>query len=646
MSKAELHSKIQHWFSSESPLTKQIKDFSFRASQYQMASAYCDSIVAHKNLVVEAPTGVGKTLAYLIPILLLDTKSVIVTRTKVLQDQLFNNDLPNLLMHFPVGKKIALLKGKDNYVSKARLQSTRQLLKDLTAAEAADFFKIEQWANTTQTGDKADCPRVAQNASIWRYVTVKQSDEVDYSEFYAKARKKAMGADILVINQHLLCVDFKMREKTENGLFNQFNQFVVDEAHALPETAAMIFGEQVSHRQLLNLHEDCLKMIRNEIPDALDAEKQAVELKQLADQGQSTLKNNEGRFAWSQIVEQQPSISQWVKQVDHCLSALESQLTEHEERSDEIPALLIEIQSIRVNWQKLINMQALEDSLVIWCDIDVYGHFRIYLTPIAIGNRIKEMLQVSQSHWLFTSATLSVRGDFSLFEQRLGLEDNRNLKLETPFNYEQQAVLYMPSSLPNPNDALHTAKLLEQTSPIFKLLKGRSFLLFTSFRSLNMATDWLKQNTQFKLFIQGEEAPQRLLEAFRKSDNAILLATFSFWEGVDVKGAALSCVMIDKIPFAVPSDPLVKARERWYKKNKRNHFKEDYLPRAILQLRQGVGRLIRDANDKGVLILGDPRLQTHGYGNNILDSIPNFKRAKHLSEVESFWALHHEYLND
>ena len=634
-----LEEAVVYWCGEKSPLHERIEGFQARKQQQEMAQEIVRCVQSEQHSVIEAPTGVGKTLGYLIPILLAGKKTLIASRTKVLQEQLLKKDLPVLLAAMSCSVRVEMLKGKENYLSKNRLYMAREEATRLSQRDFRDLQKIEKWAQITSTGDKADCVQVRPDASIWSIVCTRSQDVIEEEDFCAIARRRARAADILIVNQHLLCADIQLQIQKVSNLLSDFQVFIIDEAHAFPETAGLMFSRQANFATLRDLCEDVERAISEKIADAALLSKAIKSLYDCAHKGRKYFAPHSGRKSWHELCAESAVITDWVVELIHCIEQLNTQLEINAERDESIADLYNRGQELLALWRDLYERseQGNKATDIVWTEVSQEGYFRLYITPMKVAPVVREAIDNTNGNWIFTSATLAIQQDFSLFTQRIGVEA-RTLCLDSPFNYGEQGLLYLPK-LPEPNwqNDHQLEALLETALPVLQLTEGRAFLLFTSFKALDRAKEWLEQRSDFKLFVQGERSSQDLLDNFRYAKKSLLLGTATFWEGVDIKGAALSCVIIDKLPFASPNDPLVKARRQWYDDAGRDFFTEDALARAILQLRQGIGRLIRSQQDKGILLIGDVRLQSKYYGKTILENLPAFKRCHDFDSVKKFW---------
>lgn len=643
---------IDSFFSSDGALAQAVPDYRMRTQQLEMAQAIAGTIAANAVLVAEAGTGTGKTFAYLVPALLAGGKVIISTGTKTLQDQLFNRDIPTVRAALKAPVTVALLKGRANYVCHYHLERTLQDERaSFASREETKYLKlIERYAGITQSGDKSGLSEVPENAAVWQQVTSTRdnclgSECAHYKKcFVMEARKQALSADVVVVNHHLFFADVMLRDEGLSELLPACNTVIFDEAHQLPETASLFFGESVSTSQLLELCRDteaealCGAKDFAPLPPAIAATEKAARDLRLTIEGENT------RLPLAAVMKNAGfgnALDELLEKLDALAAMLESQ-AERSEGLENCWQRAREIDGSIKRWRD----QAEAEGFVRW--LEVFSHaLQLNATPLSIAEIFNKQLSGSPRAWIFTSATLSVKGDFSHYNSEMGLNTEPNTSRsacwDSPFNFADQALLYVPTGLPEPNSREYIEEVVKAALPVLKASRGRAFFLCTSLRAMQRVHELLlvafaREKLDFPLLLQGQGSRSHMLERFRKMGNAVLIGSQSFWEGVDVRGEALSLVVIDKLPFAPPDDPVLSARIEKINKEGRNAFMEYQLPRAVINLKQGAGRLIRDETDRGVLMICDPRLITKSYGKKIWQSLPPMKRTRELAEVEAFFA--------
>lgn len=568
---------------------------------------------------------------------MLSQKKVIVsTGTKNLQDQLFFRDLPVLLKALNLPIKVALLKGRQNYVCQYRIEynQTNGLFPTPDLQKA--FQLIRDNLARFNTGDRSELQQISEDSAAWSYATSTAenclSNKCPYIKecFLAKARKSAQQADLVVINHHLFFADTALKEEGFAELLPETDVVIFDEAHQLPQVAFSFFGERLSSRQLSLLADDLsLEDVDIEQDDRVLLEFQHT-LAQETEQLRECFNSPNGRYPWY-LFSKQKKLQQHFNQLKQCLKEISEYLKQVTERSP-VYATLLERTIAMVTFldKALANDGVTDEQTIYWVEL-FNRSLIINATPLSIAEAFNSCLQTKTSY-IFTSATLSVAGNFNYFNQNMGLSAIKSNTYQSPFDYTQQTMMYIPRQLPDPNHEDYTEQLVANAIPIIEAFAGRTFFLFTSFKALHKAEDKLRSETEFNLFVQGQMTKAELIEAFSQSDNAVLLGTQSFWEGVDVKGQALSCVIIDKLPFESPFEPVVQARIKALKRQGLVPFDEYQLPLAAISLKQGLGRLIRDHKDRGLLMVGDPRLSARAYGASFIQSLPamHITRDRHL----------------
>lgn len=645
-------SNIDSFFSATGSLACTVPGYSARTQQLEMAQAIAETIAANAILVAEAGTGTGKTFAYLVPALLAGGKVIISTGTKTLQDQLFNRDIPTVRTALKAPVTVALLKGRANYVCHYHLERTVQEGRpSLASREEVKYLKlIERYANVSKSGDKSGLSEVPENAGVWQQVTSTRDNclgsECAYYKncFVMEARKQALAADVVVVNHHLFFADVMLRDEGLAELLPACNTVVFDEAHQLPETASLFFGESVSTSQLLDLARDAEAEALRGAKDFTALPPAIAEMEKAARDFRLTIEGENARMPLAAIMKNArfgAALDELLKKLGMLVELLESQ-AERSEGLENCWQRAREIAASISRWRD----QAEAEGFVRW--VEVFSQaLQLNSTPLSIAEIFNKQLSGSPRAWIFTSATLSVKGDFSHYKGEMGLTAGLNSTQsacwESPFDFANQSLLYVPTGMPEPSSPRYTEEVVKAALPILKASRGRAFFLCTSLRAMQRVHELLleafkREQLDYPLLLQGQGSRSHMLERFRKMGNAVLIGSQSFWEGVDVRGEALSVVIIDKLPFAPPDDPVLAARIDKINKEGRNAFMEYQLPRAVINLKQGAGRLIRDETDRGVLMICDPRLITKSYGKKIWQSLPPMKRTRELVEVEEFFA--------
>jgi ATP-dependent DNA helicase DinG len=639
------HSTLSQIFKSGGALAQAIQGFSERAQQLEMALAIESAIKENKQLIAEAGTGTGKTFAYLVPALLSGGKVIISTGTKTLQDQLFNRDLPNVRDALKVPVTVAMLKGRANYVCHYHLERASQEGRFASRDDAKYVHIIKSFAEHSKTGDKAELTEVPENATIWLNVTSTRDnclgqDCQHYKDcFVMEARKKALAADVIVVNHHLFFADVMLRDEGVAELLPSANTVIFDEAHQLPEVAGLFFGEDVSTSQLMELARDSMMAHLSLAKDCLALAEAVPVLEKTCKDFRLVFKFEGSRMPVQKALDLK-NFEQAYADMQTALSKLTEVLETQASRDPMLEkcwqrgeALLQQLNS----WMKASNA-----NLVRWVEVFTQS-VQLHATPLSVADGFGKQLNAQPRAWIFTSATLAVKSDFSHYQAQMGLHAAETGYWQSPFDYEQQALLYAPANMPDPNSPAFTASVAAVSLPVIQASQGRAFVLCTSLRAMREVHALLKEafsenGLEYPLLLQGESTRTELLDRFRNHGNAVLVGSQSFWEGVDVRGEALSVVIIDKLPFAPPDDPVLSARIDKMNEEGKNAFMEYQLPYSVITLKQGAGRLIRDEADRGVLVICDPRLITKPYGKRIWQSLPPFRRTKLLEDVEAFFA--------
>ncbi|MDD5460207.1 MAG: ATP-dependent DNA helicase [Methylococcales bacterium] len=631
--------ELESFFSANGALSTVIPGYQPRPAQLEMAEAIADAIEKTQHLIAEAGTGTGKTFAYLVPAIVSGKKAIISTGTKNLQDQLFNKDLPVIRKAIKMPFIAALLKGRSNYLCTYRLQNALTSTLGFSKEDAVSLAKINSWSKRTQSGDISEMPDVTEANPVWYQATSTLDnclgqDCPDYADcFLVKARKKVQEADILVINHHLLCADWSLRDNGFGELLPDAEVVIIDEAHQLADTASNFLGITIGTKQLNDLAQDAQIEYHKDATDIpalrTACEDLEHEIKDLRLAFGIELKRGE----WQEI-ENNPKILGGLNAVKEQLQRLVDQLKLASVKTKALESCFKRAEELAQKLNLILDDRS--GKWIRWYETH-RKTFTLSLTPLDIAAEFRGFMQQHQAAWIFTSATLSVANRFDYFADNLGLGHVAGRSWGSPFDYAGQSLFYHPKGLPQPNDPNFIPTIVDFAFPVLQASKGRAFFLFTSHRALREAAELLENKLGYPLLIQGSRPKALLLEQFKEAGNAVLLGTSSFWEGVDVRGEALSCVIIDKLPFASPGDPVLKARLDAMTQQGKNPFFEYQLPTAVIALRQGIGRLIRDVTDRGVLMVCDPRLLKRSYGQLFLDSVPPMRRTRDIVDVQAFF---------
>ncbi|MEO0421701.1 MAG: ATP-dependent DNA helicase [Pseudomonadota bacterium] len=638
--------QVAQAFAAGGALAQTVENYAPREEQREMALAVADAMASGENLVVEAGTGTGKTFAYLVPALLSGKRVAISTGTRALQDQLFSRDLPTVARAIGVPVEVAMLKGRSNYLCRHRLPQAVD-----RGAEGAALARIREWGWRTRTGDIAEVEDVPEESPIWAQVTSTADNCLGsrcgkFSDCHvAQARRRAGGAGVVIVNHHLLLADLALRDGGFGELLPDIDVVVVDEAHQLPQIAAQQFGRSFGSAQLVAWVGDFTDEVTrtaNATPRLASLRK---DLENRAAGVRSALGQETRRLAWDDLGERATApLNQALDEMAEHLTTLAlalEELADDEPSSDHLARRARQLGSFLQDFLAAgdASAQAVTDpadALLRWVDVHRH-HFSLHLTPVEAATALGASLQARRCAWVMTSATLAVEKDFRHYLERIGLDaQTKTLQLTSPFDYQRNCQVYLPDGLPDPSSTGYVQQACAAALPLLAANPGGSFALFTSHRALEAARRWLDGRLDRLLLVQGDAPRSILLERFRADGRAVLLGTNSFWEGVDVRGPALSLVVIDKLPFASPGEPLLKARLDWLKEQGRSGFRDHLLPNAVIALKQGVGRLIRDHEDRGVLMLCDPRLRTRGYGKRFLRSLPTMTTTSEAQEAMAF----------
>jgi len=614
---------------------QKLTGFKVRDVQLSLADKIIDTIESNGTLIAEAGTGTGKTFAYLVPAILKNKKTIVSTGTKNLQEQLFYRDLPKVLEIMDLKPKIRLLKGRSNYLCHHRMYNAVHSRIAHNPDLAVPLQLIEKWSHKTNVGDKAELESVPENDLIWRHVTSTAenclgSECPSYVDcLVMKARRKAMEADVLVVNHHLLFADMALKQEGFGELLPDAEVIILDEAHQVPEIASRFFSQSFSSFQCKDLLNDTTKeagevtgafaAISGEI-DNVDQALRDLYL-QFSDIAESDTLNNllekKANYEHLELLKQSlVELADVLKPLAAQSKGLNSNFVRCEMLIVFLEELLVELKSEFIYWYENRNK-----------------FFIIHKTPIDISDPLTKFREENQAAWILTSATLAVNKSFAHFQKETGFFDSETLLVDSPFDYERNAMIYVPSDVPDANDFNFNQAICEHVLPLIEQTKGGVFFLFTSHKALNNAARFFHDKLKKPLFVQGQGSRHQILADFRDSGNGVLLGAASFWEGVDVAGDNLSCVIIDKLPFAHPDNPVLQARINRIVENGGNSFFDYQLPKAIIALKQGVGRLIRSESDKGILVICDKRLMTKAYGRQFINSLPNMRKTNKKNKI-------------
>ena len=640
---------IERLFGAGGPLGPAVGSYKPRRSQTEMAKAIAHAIDSQTTLIAEAGTGTGKTFAYLVPALMWGGKTIVSTGTKNLQDQLFLRDIPTVRAALQAPVSVALLKGRSNYVCHYHLERTLQNGRMTSRDDVGHLREISRFIKMTSSGDKAELAKVPENAMIWNLVTSTRDTcmgaECQYYQdcFVMKARKEAQQADVVVVNHHLFFADVALKDTGVAELLPSANTIIFDEAHQLPDTATLFFGNTVSTSQILEL---CRDVLAEGLAHArgIDWAKTVTVVEKAARDLRLTFPQDIVRLSLPQLAPSSdffPALDTHKDELDGMVAVLETQ-AERAETLEQCRVRGVELVQQLSGWKFDPKAKvAAGEEAVFWVEA-FSSSLQLHKTPLSIAPIFNNQREGTPRSWIFTSATLAVKNDFKHFSEQMGLTGEPSHTWPSPFDYGQQGLLFVPQNLPQPNALGYTDAVIDCALPIIEAAGGRTFFLCTTLRAVKRAAERLadefkQRGLNFPLFVQGERGRTELLDQFRAAGNGVLIGSQSFWEGVDVRGDALSLVIIDKLPFAPPDDPVLAARIEVMEKQGKNGFMHHSLPEAIINLKQGAGRLIRDEGDRGVLMICDPRLISKPYGKRIWQSLPPFKRTRDTAEVVEFF---------
>jgi len=634
---------IENFFKNSGPLSKIVSGFHEREDQVEMAKIVNEAIEEKNSLIVEAGTGVGKTFSYLVPALINGGKVVISTATKNLQDQLFFKDIPTVRDALKIPIDINILKGRSNYICQLRMENTLIEGKFLNKEDAKYIHEIKRISDHSVTGEISEFNNIPETSSIWPFVTstkencLGQDCEFYKSCFLIKARKKAITSEVVIVNHHLFFADLVLKDAELSEILPKATTVIFDEAHQIPEIASIFFGQNISTNQIIYLIQDVQQILSHHVNDKekfLELSKSIIDTTHILNSFFEVRNQRIGIEKIEKLDSFKEGIIVLLVHLDklckffHVYSDQDVEFKKLLERTEEIVSKL-------KNWNKQT-----EQNYVYWVEIFLKS-IQFNITPISIADNFRKFQEASETAWIFTSATLAVNSSFDHFQSLMGLENAETKLLKSPFNYSENAYLYVPKDMPESSNRLFNNHLVSHIYPLIIASKGRAFILSTSIKSMNEITSLLKDefernNISYPILTQGTGSKTKLLEQFKSHGNAILIGSLSFWEGVDVRGSNLSLVIIDKLPFQSPGDPIFESKINMLSDKGINAFMTFQLPKAIIALKQGAGRLIRDEMDKGVLMICDQRIVSKPYGKRFWRSLPDFKRTREQDDVIEF----------
>jgi ATP-dependent DNA helicase DinG len=631
----------RQFFGRGGTLSKWHPSYEFRAGQVEMAEAVESALADKRHLIVEAGTGTGKTLAYLVPALLSGKRIVVSTGTKNLQEQLYFKDVPFLQQHFPRPLKVCYMKGRNNYACRQKIYDAEKEPVLTGLEEISDFRIIREWEKTTEFGDRAEIKTLPESSTAWAKLDAR-SDLCSGQKcpnfqrcFITLMHQRAMESDIIIVNHHLFFADLSLRDENyEGGILPEYHAVVFDEAHEIENVAGEYFGVSVSNYRFQELRRDIAVIGRMKKFGTPELDRILERLEELSTQFFALFGEAERRVAF---VGRQSFVEDYEEIYRDLLAALDlagSHLKLLQNPPEEVQPLYR--RTLELSTGLRFVMEEDDERYVYWVEKRGRGCF-LQATPIDVSSLLSERLFNKVETVVLASATLAVAGSFEFAQKRLGLEHARSLVVPGHFDYQKQALLYVPQHLPEPRSPAFTRAAAEEVAKILKHSRGRAFVLFTSYQQMRMVYDTVSFEIEYPTLLQGTGPRSALLEEFRSTPNCVLFATSSFWQGVDVPGEQLSCVIIDKLPFAVPNDPVVNARIESIRKTGGNPFYDYQIPQAAIALKQGFGRLIRSRSDRGVLVLLDNRITKQRYGQVFFDSLPDYGFTTRLTDVEKFF---------
>ena len=629
----------REFFKKSGTLSKWHPNYEFREGQLTMAEAVESALAEKKHLIVEAGTGTGKTLAYLIPAILSGKRVVVSTGTKNLQEQLFYKDIPFLEQHLGTRLRVCYMKGRSNFACRQKIYEAEKMPVLSGLEEVADFEIIRNWEPGTETGDRAEIRALPENSTVWHKVDARRDmcsgqkcQQFDRC-FITLMHQRALDSDIIIVNHHLFFADLAIKEEEYGSIIPDYSAVIFDEAHDIEDVVGQYFGVSVSNTQFHDLRRDIAMLARQKKFGSAELDRMLAMAEEICDRFFNLFGGEAGRWSFR---EHDAFLSRHAVAYEDLLHAIDLvgvQLKLVEHGPDELIPLFRRVQEYSVRLK--FWMEDVQNSFVYWVEKRARGCY-LQATPIEVSSILDHKLFETVDTVVLTSATLAVAGSFDYTQDRLGLRHARTLIVPSPFDYQTQALLYVPPHLPDPRSPAFTAAASEEILRLLELTQGRAFVLFTSYQQMRLIYDRVSLQTEYATLLQGTAPKTALLEEFRETPHAVLFATSSFWQGVDVQGEQLSCVIIDKLPFAVPNDPIVDARVRVLREEGREPFYEYQIPQAAISLKQGFGRLIRSRSDRGILSILDNRITRQRYGQVFFDSLPDYSFSTTLKDVEAF----------
>ena len=634
---------IKEFFSEKGDLSHNIDGYRVRQEQIDISILIDEAITHKKKLIVEAGTGIGKTFAYLVPAFLSGGKIIISTATKNLQDQLFTKDIPMIRDALKVPVSLAMLKGRSNYLCHLRLENAMIEGAFMTKEDVTHLHLVNQYAKHSIDGDRAELDTIPESSSIWPQVTSTKENCLGqdcsfYKEcFVMSARKKALAADVTIVNHHLFFADLNMKEEGISELLPKATTVIFDEAHQIPDIASIFFGKNISTSKISEIVQDGFQIYLKHMKDVSDFEPILNDLEKANKNFRLVFPRESNRYPYQKISSFSQFESSYLNLVEKLKKIIEL-LALHKDRDSEIEKYFDSANEILKSFDDWLEDK--DNNSIKW--IEIYSQsLQLNNTPLSIADMFARHINNESTSWVFTSATLAVKNNFDHFKNQLGLIDADSVSKESPFNYAEKALLFVPKTMPDANHENFNFAVVNQIYPFIKASKGRAFILCTTLKSMREIFTLLKDKIEtdqldYPIYLQGDGSRNHLLNKFREHGHAILIGSLSFWEGVDVKGDALSLVVIDKLPFFSPEDPVLAARIDKINQSGKNAFLEYQLPNAVITLKQGAGRLIRDECDKGVLVICDTRIIDKAYGKKMWQSLPPFARTRDDLEVIQF----------